>query len=78
MDMDSAAAFLGESILIGTGIIFIGIVIIVLNNIFHKYWKPVKWTILPSWADVPPARFMSDEEAARIAPHLDQTSKEKK
>lgn len=79
MDMDSAASFLASSILIGLGIIVIGITIVVLNNIFHKYWKPTKWSIWPEALRHPePVRFMSDEEAARIAPHLETETKEKK
>lgn len=47
MDMDNAAAFLGGSILFGLGVIAIGIAILVINNLFSKYWKPVQWTMLP-------------------------------
>jgi hypothetical protein len=54
------------------GFIVICAGIIVVNNLLHKYWKPVQFF---KWADHPPARFMTDEEAARIPPHLTQETK---
>ena len=45
MDMDKAAVFLGGSILMMLGFIVVVAGAIVINNIIHKYWKPVKiWT----------------------------------
>jgi hypothetical protein len=72
MVMDQAAAWLAGSILfvLGTVVIVIGIVII--NNILHNYWKPVQFF---KWAEHPPTRFMTDDEAARIPPHLDERTK---
>jgi hypothetical protein len=43
MDMDQAAVFLAGSILTMLGFVIVVIGIVVINNIFHKYWKPVKW-----------------------------------
>jgi uncharacterized membrane protein len=43
MDMDQAAVFLAGSILTMMGFIIVCIGIVVINNILHKYWKPVKW-----------------------------------
>lgn len=74
MDMDQAAVFLAGSILFGLGIICLGITILVLNNIFHKYWKPVRWSILPSWAEHP-QRFATDDELQRISPTLTEQQK---
>lgn len=43
--MDKAAVFLGGSILMMLGFIVVVAGAIVINNIIHKYWKPVKiWT----------------------------------
>ena len=71
MDMDNAAAFLAGSILYGIGIVFSLACIVVVNNILHKYWKPVKiW--VPSYMQDQP-RFASPEELQKIAPHLDNT-----
>lgn len=43
MDIQVASIFLSASLLIGTGIAFLGIVIVFLNNIIHKYWKNLHW-----------------------------------
>ena len=43
MDIQVASIFLSASLLIGTGIAFLGIVIVFLNNITHKYWKNLNW-----------------------------------
>ena len=42
MDVDQAATFLAGTILTGAGFAITGIVIVFLNNLFHKYWKPIK------------------------------------
>jgi hypothetical protein len=44
MDIDQAANFLAGSVLIGIGFIVICTVIIVINNLFSKYWKPIEWS----------------------------------
>ena len=80
MDMDQAAVFLAGSILTAMGFIVVVIGVLVINNLLHKYWKPI--TIF-TWAhQVEPSRFMTHEEAAKIAPHLEEEtngkSKEKR
>lgn len=42
MSMESAAVFMSASILITIGVIVIVLGIIIINNLFEKYWKPVK------------------------------------
>jgi hypothetical protein len=77
MDMDQAAVFLAGSILFALGALIILGAILVANNLIAKYWKSWGWTWLSSlYPDRPPTRFMTDEEAARIAPHLDPISGE--
>lgn len=72
MDMDQASVWLAGSILFALGAIVLVGAIVAINNILHKYWKPVQFF---KWADHPPVRFMSAEEAERIAPHLDESPK---
>jgi len=43
MDIQTAGNFLGAALLFGTGFAFIGIVIVFLNNIIHRFWKPLGW-----------------------------------
>lgn len=69
MDMDTAAAFLGTAILFSLGIVVFVIGFTVINNILHKYWKPVKLFV---WSDTEPKRFMTEEE---VKNHNDTLSK---
>jgi hypothetical protein len=65
MDVDNAAEILAGSILTGLALVIVVITIVVINNIFSKYWKPIKWVKY----DMPP-RFASQEELNRITPTL--------
>ena len=42
MSMESAAIFMSASILITIGTVVIVMGIIIINNLFDRYWKPVK------------------------------------
>jgi len=66
MDVDNAAEILAGSILTGLALVIIVITIVVINNIFSKYWKPIKWV---KYDNMPP-RFASQEELDRIAPSI--------
>jgi hypothetical protein len=72
MNMDQAATWLAGSILTMLGFIVVIGAIVVINNMLHKYWKPVQFF---KWAEHPSARFMTEEEAAKIAPVIDQQAK---
>jgi hypothetical protein len=52
-------------------IVVIGAVL-VINNLLHKYWKPVQFF---KWAEHPSTRFMTEEETTKIAPVIDQQNK---
>ena len=71
MDMDQAAVFLAGSILTVIGFLTILCGAIIANNLIHKYWKSFGWSFFPTWASDSP-RFMTQEEAERVAPHLDE------
>jgi hypothetical protein len=47
MTIEQAGNFLIGSILVGLGFCIITVAILVINNLFHKYWKPVTWGFLP-------------------------------
>ena len=70
MDMDSAAVFLAGTILYALGLLIILSATIIANNIIHKFWKSFGWTFVPHWFNEPP-RFVTPEEAEKIAPSLD-------
>ena len=62
MDMDQAATFLAASILTVLGFIVICIGIVIINNIFSKYWKPVTWGIAVFDVFKTPQRFIEPHE----------------
>ena len=69
MELETAAEFLVGSILFGLGFCILALALVCINNIFHKYWKPVKiW--VPNYMDSSPTRFATDEEMNRITPTL--------
>ena len=45
MDMNQSAMFLAGALLIGIGSIVIAAVVLVINNLFAKFWKPITWQI---------------------------------
>jgi len=57
MDMDQAAVFLAGSILTALGFIVFVIAIVIVNNILHKYWKPVNMFTPDSWKAFNPPVF---------------------
>ena len=41
MHIDQSAMFLASSILVGLGTIVLIIMVLVINNLFAKFWKPI-------------------------------------
>jgi hypothetical protein len=74
MDIDNAAYILAGSILTGLALVIIVITVVVINNIIHKYWKPVTLWRFPEY---PNARFAEPHEIEpeKIPPVLDDTKK---
>lgn len=68
MDMDQAAVFLAGSILTMLGFIVVIAGVIAINNLLHKYWKPVKIFTADSWNINPPQRFAHEDEVNVTAP----------
>ena len=75
MDVVVASHILAGSILTGLSFVIFVITVVVINNILHKYWKPVRIFTPDSWVFNPPQRFAHEDELARIAPHLDEKKK---
>ena len=75
MDMDQAAVWLAGSILTMLGMIVVVAGALVINNIIHKYWKPVRLFTSDSFNINPPERFASQDELDRIAPELSKETK---
>jgi hypothetical protein len=72
--MDQAAVFLAGSILTALGFVVVVAGAVVINNIIHKFWKPIQiW--VPGFL-TEPKRFATEEEIEKIAPQFDPVSKE--
>ncbi len=68
MDMDQAAVFFAGSILTALGFLVWMGVILLINNLVHKYWKSWGWSFsIPS---PEPVRFMTPEEASKVEPSI--------
>jgi hypothetical protein len=62
MNLDQASVFFTGSILIMLGFVVITAGVVAINNLLHRYWKPVK---MFKFLDHPyPPRFMTTEEEA--------------
>ena len=72
MDMDQAAVFLAGSILTGLGFLVWIFIALLVNNLIHKYWKSWGWNFHGFIPQQEPVRFMSDDEASKIAPTMDK------
>jgi len=78
MNIEQAATFLAGSILVGLGCIVLISVVVAINNIFSRYWRPVNLdSVLPRAFTAQHGRFATEEELARIAPQFDNTSEVK-
>ena len=63
MDVVTASHILAGSILTGLAFIVFVITAVIINNIFHKYWKPVSFFTPDSWkAFNPPAEDTHGKE----------------
>ncbi len=76
MEMNQAAVFLAASILLSLGFIIIIAGVIVVNNLIHKFWKPVRFWTPESWSGNPPIRYASSDEIKKVAEKI--SAKEKK
>ena len=63
MDMDQAAVFLAGSVLTVLGFVVIIAGVILVNNMIHRWWKPLGW--FKSWGltfNHEPVRFAEPHE----------------
>lgn len=72
MDMDQAAVWLSGSILTAIGFVVLVIAVVVVNNIIHKYWKPIRIFTSDSWNLNPPIRYATPEELEKIEPAIEK------
>jgi hypothetical protein len=77
MNIDQASAFLVGSILIGLAICVLSVVILVVNNLFSRFWKTIHWSKY-EWLQT--GRFVDSEDSTppRQAPEFDSKITKKK
>jgi hypothetical protein len=66
MNMDQAAVWLAGSILTVLGFVVITLGVVLVNNILHKYWKPVRIFTSDSWNLNPSMRYATAEELEKL------------
>jgi hypothetical protein len=76
--MDQAAVWLAGCILISLGVVVLVVAAIVINQILHKYWKPVRIFTPESWNINPPIRYATPEEMEKLTTKLDEKDVQKK
>jgi hypothetical protein len=77
MDMDQAAVFLAGSILTALGFLVVIAAVVIVNNVLHKYWKPVRIFTADSWHLNPPPRYMTDDEYKKSQEPIMETKETK-
>ena len=76
MTIDQSGTFLVSTILIGLGIGVLGIIILFLNNIFHRFWKTTgfaEWA--KPWGNQTVTFIDSDTSEPKVEPKLDKGDK---
>jgi hypothetical protein len=66
--MDQAATFLSASILMALGVVVLISAAVAVNNLLHKFWKPVKIFSADSWSINPPPAM------EKVTPSLDKAN----
>jgi hypothetical protein len=62
MNMDQAAVWLASSILIMLGFVIVAIGAVVINNVIHRFWKPIRIFTSDSWNLNPPIQYPPQED----------------
>jgi len=77
--MDQAVIWLAGSILVMLGFIIVTVGIVVINNILHKYWQPVRLFTPDSWKGFQPPQpqFIHEREFERVAPTFENEKPKK-
>lgn len=77
--MDQAVIWLAGSILVMLGFIIVTVGIVVINNILHKYWQPVRLFTPDSWKGFQPPQqqFIHERELERVTPTFENENPKK-
>lgn len=66
MDVDTAATFLASSILMSIGFGAIGVVVLALNNLFSKFWRPTGFTLWPAHWNHTEYKFVDPDDVGKV------------
>lgn len=72
MIMEQMANWLIGSILFSIGSLALIIGLILINNLLHRFWKPVTIIIFRNESVYPTMRFSNTDDKAPIEPSLDE------
>jgi len=75
MTIEQAGNFLIGSILVGLGFCILTVSVLVINNLLHKYWKPVTWGFMPESMKAPYRYEQVEAYEPKIEPTLDDKVK---
>jgi hypothetical protein len=53
MGIESAATFLVCTILLGCGVMVLVGIVLLINNLLHRYWKDLNWNLPESMRSMP-------------------------
>jgi len=67
MSMDQAAVWLAGSILTMLGFIVVVGGVIIINNIIHRYWKPLNLFTPDSWKGFHPPELYADKQDPELS-----------
>lgn len=73
MDMDQAAVWLAGSILFTIGFVVLIAGCVVINNILHKYWRPIRIFTQDSWKGFYPPVGQVDKSSEPVLDKKDLT-----
>lgn len=66
MGITEASVFLTSTLLVCIGVIVIIGGALIVNNMIHRWWKPLSWSVVPNtWKEVAKGDFNDLENAAK-------------
>ena len=77
MDIEQASFFLTNAILVMSGLVIVTVGITAINNILHRFWRPVKIFTPDSWSGFFPPQ-QPQEPVERIVPTMKESGTGKK
>ena len=72
MGVVDAANFVSSALLISLGVIIVVATILIINNLFNRYWRPVKvFTYIAAKISAEDAAAMEENRVDRVDPRME-------